>query len=84
MTAQTLTAQELADFGVVAEVLPRTALMPRALELAEQWLRWHPAVLAHSHAALARAFKRRLHDEIPFGFALEGLGLYAAAERTPD
>jgi enoyl-CoA hydratase/carnithine racemase len=84
MTAQTLTAQELADIGVVAEVLPRHALLPRAMEIAEQWLQWHPAVLAHSHAALARAFKRRLHDEVPFGFALEGLGIYAAGERTRD
>ena len=26
--------------------------------------------------------KRRLVDEIPFGFALEGLGMYAATERA--
>jgi enoyl-CoA hydratase/carnithine racemase len=84
MTAQTLTAQELADFGVIGEVLPRDALLPRAFEIAEQWLRWHPTVLAYSHAALARAFKRRLHDEIPFGFALEGLGMYAADERRRE
>jgi enoyl-CoA hydratase/carnithine racemase len=84
MTAQTLTAQELADMGVIAEVLPRAALLPRAMEIAEQWLQWQPTVLAYSHAALARSFKRRLHDEIAFGFALEGLGMYAAAERPSD
>ena len=83
MTAQTLTAQELLEFGVVSEVLPRPALMPRAMEIAEQWLRWSPSVLAYSHAALARSFKRRLADEISFGFALEGLGQYAANEGRP-
>jgi len=84
MTAQTLTAQELHDHGVVSEVLPRDQLMPRAMEIAEQWLQWSPTVLSHSHTALARRFKRRLEDEIPFGFALEGLGLYAAKEpRSP-
>jgi hypothetical protein len=57
--------------------------MPRAMEIAEQWLRWSPTVLAYSHAALARSFKRRLADEIPFGFALEGLGQYAANEGRP-
>ena len=53
MTAQTLTAQELLQFGVVGEVLPRPALLPRAHEIAAQWLRWSPTVLAYSHAALA-------------------------------
>lgn len=82
MTAQTLTAQELLEFGVVGEVLPRERLMPRAMEIANTWLQWTPTVLAYSHSALARSFKRRLVDEIPFGFALEGLGMYAADERA--
>ena len=82
MTAQTLTAQQLLEYGVVSEVLPRDQLMARAIEIAETWLQWSPTVLAYSHAALGRSFKRRLADEIPFGFALEGLGMYAAAERT--
>jgi len=80
MTAQTLTAQELHAFGVVSEVLPRSDLLPRAMEIAQVWLQWSPTVLAYSHAALARSFKKRLADEIAFGFALEGLGQYAAAE----
>jgi enoyl-CoA hydratase/carnithine racemase len=84
MTAQTLTAQELHAIGVVAEVLPRPALLPRAMDIAQQWLQWSPTVLAYSHAALARAFKKRLVDELAFGFALEGLGQYAAAERSGD
>src|SRR3954451_3530633 len=33
MTAQTLTAQELLEYGVVSEVLPREQLYPRALEI---------------------------------------------------
>ena len=82
MTAQTLTAQELLDIGAVAEVLPRADLMPRAMEIAEQWLQWTPSVLSYGHAALARNFKKRVADEMVFGFALEGLGQYAAAERS--
>ena len=82
MTAQTLTAQELQTYGVVAEVLPREQLYPRALEIAEVWLQWTPTVLSYMHQALNRSFKRRLADEIPFGFALEGLGNYASRERA--
>jgi hypothetical protein len=54
--------------------------MPRAMEIAEEWLKWSPTVLAYGHAALARSFKKRVADEIVAGFALEGLGQYAAAE----
>jgi enoyl-CoA hydratase/carnithine racemase len=80
MTAQTLTAQQLLEFGVVAEVLPRIDLLPRALEIAEQWLKWSPAVLAYGHAALTRTFKRRLAGEIPYGLSVEGLGHYATRD----
>ncbi len=80
MTAQTLTAQQLHTFGVVAEVLPRAQLMTRAREIAETWLQWSPEVLSYAHIAMTHALRKRLLDEVGYGHAIEGLGKYGNAE----
>lgn len=84
MTAQTLTAQELHALGAVSEVLPRDQLMPRAMEIAERWLECSPEVLRYTHIALTQGFKKRMLDEVGYGHAVEGLGVYADAEVGKD
>jgi enoyl-CoA hydratase/carnithine racemase len=81
MTSQKLTAQQLLEYGAVAEVLPREQLLPRALEIAEQWATMVPAVLKWSHVVLNQTFKQRALQEVAFGHLAEGLGLYASAEQ---
>ena len=64
-------AQEL---GLVAEVLPTAALLPRAWELARQLNRQPRLVLRYSRALLTHHLKGALHDLLGYGLALEGLG----------
>jgi enoyl-CoA hydratase/carnithine racemase len=84
MTSQCLTAQELHAAGAISEVLPRERLMPRALEIAEQWAQLPPEVLRWAHVALTQSYKRRVLDEVVFGHAVEGLGMYASVAQGSD
>lgn len=85
MTAQKLTAQELHGLGAVHEVLPREQLMPRAMEIAEEWVsNCSPETLRYAHIALAQTFKKRMLDEVGYGHAVEGLAVYAEAERGKE
>jgi enoyl-CoA hydratase/carnithine racemase len=84
MTSQILTAQQLFEAGAVSEVLPREGLMPRALEIADQWLEWASVTLSWAHVALTQTYKRRVLDELVTGHAVEGLGVYAEMERGQD
>jgi enoyl-CoA hydratase/carnithine racemase len=54
LTGRVLTAQEALDYGVVAEVLPQQALLPRAWELATTWASYSQATLRGTRAAHPR------------------------------
>jgi enoyl-CoA hydratase/carnithine racemase len=84
MTSQKLTAQELLAAGAVSEVLPRDQLIPRAMEIAGQWVQFSPEMLRWTHVALTQTYKRRVLDEVAFGHAVEGLGVYAEGEIGRD
>lgn len=74
-----LDAQEAKELGLVSEVLPRDKLLPRAWELARQ-LRQRPTLmLRYSRVMLTQDLKRRMHDLLGYGLALEGL---AAVQRV--
>jgi enoyl-CoA hydratase/carnithine racemase len=75
LTGQNLSAQQALEFGLVNEVLPRQQLLPRAWELAEQLAQKPPLVLRYSRILLTENLKRRLHDLLGYGLALEGLGV---------
>jgi enoyl-CoA hydratase/carnithine racemase len=82
MTGQILTALELQALGVIAEVLPREQLLPRAKAIAAKWLTWSPEVLTYSHIALTHTLRKRVLDEVGYGHAIEGLGKYGNNEWT--
>ena len=74
LTGQELSAHQAHDMGLVAEVLPKAQLLPRAWELAEQLVTRSPLVLRYSRVMLTQYLKRLMHDNLGYGLALEGLG----------
>ena len=75
LTGERIGAAEAKRLGVVAEVLPRDALMPRARALAEQLAKLSPLTLRNTRAVLVRHLRKRLQDELSFGLGLEALAM---------
>jgi enoyl-CoA hydratase/carnithine racemase len=80
LTGQTLSAHQALELGLVNEVMPGHALLPRAWELAEQLARQPPLTLRYSRVVLTLQLKRLLQELLGYGLALEGLG---ALDTTP-
>lgn len=74
LTGQTLDARRAEELGLVAEVLPREELLPRAWTLARQLAQQPPLVLRYSRVLLTQYMKRLMDDLLGYGLALEGLG----------
>lgn len=75
LTGQRLSAQEALRLGVVGEVLPAEALLPRARELAARLAALPVRMLRHTRTVLTRDLRRRLRDEIELGLAVEALAM---------
>ena len=80
LTGQTLSARQALELGLVNEVLPRDALLPRAWELAEQLARQPLLTLRYSRVVLTLQLKRLMQELLGYGLVLEGLG---ALDTTP-
>jgi enoyl-CoA hydratase/carnithine racemase len=74
LTGQSLDARQALELGLVAEVLPRPDLLPRAWALAEQLAQQSPLILRYSRVLLTQSIKRQMHELLGYGLALEGLG----------
>jgi enoyl-CoA hydratase/carnithine racemase len=73
LTGQQLSADKALEWGLVAEVLPRDRLMPRALELAEQLAAKPPLLLRYTRVLFTQQIKRHMLNDLGYGLALEGL-----------
>jgi len=74
LTAQTLSARDALEFGVVNEVLPLAELLPRARVLANDLATRPLSVLRYTRTALTMQLRRLLLDGLSHGLALEGCG----------
>jgi enoyl-CoA hydratase/carnithine racemase len=74
LTGRRIPAKEALDLGLVAEVLPPSALMERAHALAQELLRQPDITLRYTRVAMTQQIKRLMLDQLGYGLALEGLG----------
>jgi enoyl-CoA hydratase/carnithine racemase len=80
LTGERLSAQEALRLGVVAEVLPREKLLPRAHELAKQILRQPPITIRYARVVMTQELKALMLEHLSHGLALQGV---AANEYWP-
>lgn len=73
LTGQVLGAREAKEMGLVAEVLPREELVPRAWELARQLTRKSDMLLRYTRAALIHPLRKQIEEGLPYFLALETL-----------
>ncbi len=72
-TGQHLDAQQALDLGLVAEVLPRADLLPRAWALARRLREQPPLTLRLTRSLFTSQIKQALGPNLEYGIALEGL-----------
>jgi len=75
LTGQTMDAPRLLELGLVNEVMPREALLPRARELANELIQQNPLVIRYTRLMFTHPLKKALHDVLGYGLALEGLAV---------
>lgn len=73
LTGQVLGAREAKEMGLVAEVMPRDRLMPRAWELAHQLARKSDMLLRYTRAVLTHPLKKQIDEGLPYYLAMEAL-----------
>jgi enoyl-CoA hydratase/carnithine racemase len=73
LTQQVIGAQEALSLGMVNEVRPASAVLPRARELAESLAARPPLLLRLTPLVLRQRLARRLEEGATLGLALEGL-----------
>lgn len=71
LTGSTITAQEAIDLGVASEMLASADLMPRALELAQQWAKLPLWALQNTRAILNQPWRRAMAEDLHAGLAYE-------------
>jgi len=80
LTGKPISARDALEWGAVAEVLPKDALMDRAWELARDLARRPPLTLRYTRMLFTQRLKRLCLDELAHGFAREA---YAVQQFFP-
>lgn len=73
LTGQVLDAKQSLDLGLVSEIHAPQDLLPRAWVLARQLLQRPNLLRRYTRVMLTQDLKRRMHDLLGYGLAMEGL-----------
>ena len=80
LTGQTLDAHTAKEFGLVNEVLPKADVLARAWQLAREMLRQSTLMRRYARVLLTQDIKKKMHELLGYGLALEGLAASARRE----
>jgi enoyl-CoA hydratase/carnithine racemase len=80
LTGQVLNAKEAKDIGLVAELMPREKLLPRAWQLAEQLARKSDMLLRYTRMVLTHPLRKQLDEGLQYFLAMEALSTLDKAQ----
>lgn len=75
LTGQVLSAKEAKDLGLVAEVMPREALLPRAWELARKLATKSDTVLRYTRITLVDPLRKIMDEKMQYFLSMEAIGV---------
>jgi len=78
-TGEVIGVGELKGLGLVHEILPHGELMTRAHALAQTLVKQPKIVRHYTRVLLTEKLRRDMNEMLPYGLALEGLGIVASA-----
>jgi len=84
LTGQVLSAAEAKDLGLVAEVLPRDRLLPRAWELAEKISQKNDLLLRYTRVVMTEPLRKWMEESVMYHLALEALAKLDKEEVLSD
>jgi enoyl-CoA hydratase/carnithine racemase len=80
LTGQVLNAKEAKDIGLVAELMPREKLLPRAWRLAEQLAKKSDMLLRYTRMVLTHPLRKQLDEGLQYFLAMEALSTLDKAQ----
>lgn len=75
-TGDTMTPQQLLQFGMVTELVPRERLMDRAYEIADLLMRQNRVMRRLTTQIIRRPWKQRIVDDLDMAFGTEMFGCF--------
>ena len=84
LTGQVIGAKEAKELGLVAELMSREQLLPRAWELAGQLAEKNDLLLRYTRVTLIQPLKKWIEQEVMYHLALESLAKLDKEDIMPD
>jgi len=84
LTGQIIGAKQAKELGLVAELMPRKELLPRAWELARELATKNDLLLRYTRVALIQPLKKWMEQDVMYHLALESLAKLDKEDVHPD